>query len=75
LREAIVHNETGRLVSFFDPNALTQSVCELLSDQEQRGRLGDNAREFAQANSEIQAVCLPKQLAWVEQLNVPNPLP
>jgi len=69
LREAIVHNETGRLVSFFDPNALTQSVCELLSDQEQRGRLGANAREFAQANYDLQAVCLPKQLAWVEQLN------
>jgi len=68
LREAIVHNETGRLMNFFDPAALAQSVCELLNNPEERTRLGANARAFAQANYDLQTVCLPKQLAWVEQL-------
>ena len=31
LHEAIKHNDTGKLVSFFDPAALTQSVCEFLN--------------------------------------------
>ena len=68
LREAIVHNETGVLVSFFDPAALAQSVCGLLNNPEERTRLGTNARAFAQANYDLQTVCLPKQLEWVAQL-------
>ena len=68
LREAIVHNETGILVNFFDPTALAQSVCELLNNSEERIRLGANARAFAQANYDLQTVCLPKQLEWVAQL-------
>ena len=67
LREAIVHNQTGKLVNFFDPAALAQSVCDLLNNPEERFRLGANARAFAQANYDLQSVCLPKQLAWVEQ--------
>jgi glycosyltransferase involved in cell wall biosynthesis len=68
LREAIIHNETGMLVNFFDPTALAQSVCELLNNSEERIRLGANARAFAQANYDLQTVCLPKQLEWVAQL-------
>jgi glycosyltransferase involved in cell wall biosynthesis len=68
LREAIVHNETGKLVNFFEASALAQSVCELLNNSAERKRLGANARAFAQANYDLQTVCLPKQLAWVEQL-------
>ena len=68
LREAIVHNETGKLVDFFTASALATSVCELLSNAEERKRLGANARAFAQANYDLQTVCLPKQLEWVAQL-------
>ena len=69
LREAIVHNETGKLFNFFDASTLAQSVCELLNQPEERIRLGSNARAFAKANYDLQTVCLPKQIAWVEQLN------
>ena len=68
LREAIVHNETGKLIDFFDASALAHSVCELLNNPEERKRLGANARAFAEANYDLQTVCLPKQLAWVERL-------
>ncbi len=68
LHEAIVHNQTGKLVSFFDPAALAQSVSELLDQPEERQRLGANARAFAQAHYDLHTVCLPRQLAWVAQL-------
>ena len=69
LHEAITHGETGRLVNFFDKVALASEVCELLDDPLQRARFGDAARSFAQENYDLQQVCLPRQLAWVEGLS------
>ena len=47
LREAIKADETGRLVDFFDYNALADEVCDLLDHPDERARLGANARRFA----------------------------
>lgn len=79
LQEAIKHNETGRLVDFFDHARLAKEVCELLADAPERTRLGSNARAFAQSTYDLEKICLPKQLAWVKtlyemQVNVQNPL-
>ena len=68
LHEAIKHDETGRLVNFFDVSKLASEVCALLDDPEERERLGANARTFAQANYDLKTVCLPRQLAWVQKL-------
>ena len=68
LHEAIRHDDTGRLVSFFDAAALSGEVCALLDDPAARERLGANARAFAQANYDLKTICLPKQLQWVEEL-------
>lgn len=68
LREAILHNQTGRLVDFFDPGALTQAVCALLDDPTTRAHLGAQARAFAQSHYDLKTVCLPRQLAWVQSL-------
>ena len=68
LREAIRHDETGRLVDFFDIAGLADQVCELLDDPASRARLGANARAFARANYDLKAVCLPRQLDWVARL-------
>jgi glycosyltransferase involved in cell wall biosynthesis len=68
LHEAIKHDETGRLVNFFDVPGLADEVCALLDDPAERHRLGANARAFARANYDLQTVCLPRQLAWVEGL-------
>ncbi len=66
LHEAIRHNDTGRLVDFFDKNELANTVCELLDLPEERARLGQNAREFAKATYDLKTICLPRQLAWVQ---------
>ena len=68
LHEAIKHNETGRLVDFFDVPKLVDEVCGLLDDPDNIARLGANARAFAQANYDLQTVCLPRQLEWVQTL-------
>ena len=68
LREAIEHDKTGRLVDFFDHAALAEQVCDLLDHPEERQRLGRNARAFAKSHYDLRAVCLPKQLEWVESL-------
>lgn len=68
LHEAIHQDQTGRLVDFFDPKALTQEICNLLEDPDSRARLGSNARHFAQSQYDLQRVCLPQQQAWVDHL-------
>ena len=68
LKEAITQDETGRLINFFDTEALTEEVCRLLDDPDERARLGKNAREFARKHYDLKTVCLPRQLEWLEQL-------
>jgi len=68
LREAIEHDKTGCLVDFFDAPQLAEQVSALLANADQRQRLGNAARQFAQANYDLKTQCLPKQISWVEQL-------
>lgn len=68
LHEAIAHGETGLLTDFFDHGVLASRVCELLDDPQSRQRLGENARDFARRHYDLQQVCLPGQLAWVDRL-------
>lgn len=68
VREAIRHEDTGRLVNFFDVRGLAAEVCDLLDNAPARKRLGERARDFARATYDLKTVCLPKQLAWVRTL-------
>lgn len=68
VREVIRHDETGRLVDFFDGAALVDQVDRLLDDAPARERLGRNARAQVQAEYDLHSVCLPGQVAWVESL-------
>lgn len=65
LREAIVDEQTGVLVDFFDVTGLTEAVCGLLSDPAKRARLGAAARDFARQHYDLKRVCLPRQIDWV----------
>jgi glycosyltransferase involved in cell wall biosynthesis len=68
LQEAIEPNVTGLLTDFFDHDGLAKTVSDLLNDPEMRAKLGRNARKFAIENYDLQTVCLPKQLSWIEGL-------
>jgi glycosyltransferase involved in cell wall biosynthesis len=68
LHEAIEHGTTGRLVDFFDFKGIVDQVSDLLGNAGERQRLGENARAFAKETYDLQSVCLPRQLAWVDRL-------
>jgi glycosyltransferase involved in cell wall biosynthesis len=68
LREAIVHDETGRLFDFFSAEQLADEVVRLLESPADRARLGQAARRFAQANYDLKSICLPRQIAWLNAL-------
>lgn len=75
LREAISHDETGRLVDFFDGEKLVDEACALLDDADARARLGAAARDHVVQTYDLQSICLPRQIAWVDalaQLPVPD---
>ncbi len=74
LHEAIVHDDTGLLVDFFDPEGLALSVSALLADHDRRERLGRRARAFAIEHYDLKSVCLPAQLRWVESLMRSSPV-
>jgi glycosyltransferase involved in cell wall biosynthesis len=73
--EAIEDGVTGRLVPFFDSTAWALAIDRLMNEPDERQRLGDNARQRAIQRYDLQAVCLPQQLAWVNALSQTPPVP
>lgn len=65
VREVIEHDKTGRLVDFFDTDALTAEICAMLDDPDMRARLGQAARRLMQEQYDLHSICLPRQLTWV----------
>lgn len=72
LREAILQEETGLLVDFFQPDALSSAVVRLLQNPDLRQSLGERAREFAVKHYDLRTVCLPKMLELIERVGAKN---
>jgi len=68
LREAITDHHTGRLVDFFSPQQIAQTVSDLLDRPDTREELGSHARAFAIAHYDLRSVCLGRQTDWVHAL-------
>ena len=68
VREVISDDETGRLVDFFDGEALVAQVSALLDDDAARARLGGAARDLIRARYDLRTVSLPGQVQWVDGL-------
>ncbi|MTJ04764.1 MAG: glycosyltransferase [Sediminimonas qiaohouensis] len=73
VREVIADGETGLLTGFFDQDALIASVCGLLDDPEARERLGRAARAHVRQHYDLETVCLPAQMRWVDRLAAMTP--
>ena len=70
IREVIQNDETGCMVDFFDYDAIAQKINDLIDDPEKRNTLSSKARQFVIDHYDLKTICLPKQLQWVESLNV-----
>lgn len=66
--EALEHDVNGRLVDFFDGDAIVDEACTLLEDPQARARLGRAARKHIVENYDLKSICLPRQLDWVRKL-------
>ncbi|WP_305967662.1 MULTISPECIES: glycosyltransferase [unclassified Mameliella] len=68
VREVMTEGETGLMVDFFDRAALVDRIDALLDDPDTRARLGSNARALVREQYDLQGVCLPQHLDWVQKL-------
>ena len=68
VKEALVDGETGVMVDFFDRQTLVKELCRLLDDAPLRDRLGDAARRHVVSKYDLQTICLPQHLKWVDNL-------
>lgn len=66
--EVIEHGVHGQLVPFFDVPRWVQTLVALLDSPEQRAGLGKKARQLIVDRYDLNTVCLPHQLAWVNGL-------
>jgi glycosyltransferase involved in cell wall biosynthesis len=73
VREVVTDDETGRLVDVFDRDALVAAICALLEDEAARRRLGRAARDLIRARYDLQAICLPRQVAWAGEVAAAPP--
>ncbi|WP_375259713.1 glycosyltransferase [Citreimonas sp.] len=75
VREAITDGENGALTDFFDRGALVERLGALLDDPTRRADLGAAARRHVLDHYDLDTVCLPAQMAWVEGLAALDPRP
>lgn len=74
VRELITQDVTGRLVDFFEPDALVREACQLLDDPDARARLGAAARKHVVQHYDLESVCMPRLLRWVSELAQRSPM-
>ena len=68
LREAIIDNETGLLIDFFNSDQLANAVIKLLDHPDLRASLGQNARATAIAKYDLTTICLPKMVGLINSM-------
>lgn len=66
--EFVTDRENGLLVDFFDEATLVDRTCEILADKGLAQRLGAEARARIVAGYDLKRVCLPRQLAWLDEV-------
>jgi glycosyltransferase involved in cell wall biosynthesis len=69
VEDVITHNRTGRLVDFFDKDGMISEICDLLEDAEARRSLGRAARRLMKSQYDLHAICLPRQIEWVNSVS------
>lgn len=68
VEEVITHGHNGLLVDFFQADELADTVVEALTHSERLRPLRQNARQTIVQGFDLNAVCLPRQLALVDTL-------
>ena len=68
VREVIRHGENGLLVDFFSPSGIADQVIAALSAPSDFAEIRQNARQTVLETYDCFRICLPRQLAYMDQL-------
>ena len=66
MAEAIEDGVNGHLVDFFDIDAWVAKLTEVLADPAAQTKIRENARASIIERYDLQSVCLPKLMQFVE---------
>lgn len=72
VQEVLTHEDNGLLVDFFSPQEVATAVTRGLAKTADVLAMRQRARALVQQRYDWQTVCLPRQLAWLAQLNSPR---
>jgi glycosyltransferase involved in cell wall biosynthesis len=64
----VEHGRTGLLVDFFDLEEMANCIAGVLAEPAAYRPLGEAARQQVIRRFDLRSVCLPEQLALVDQL-------
>jgi glycosyltransferase involved in cell wall biosynthesis len=65
VREVVRHGENGRLVDFFDVDALSAEVVNALADPDACREMRARARQTIVADFDLETRCLPSMLNYL----------
>jgi glycosyltransferase involved in cell wall biosynthesis len=68
VREVITDGDNGLLVDFFDTQALTDRVTDVLSHRDQMDLMRENARKTIVDRYDLKTICLPQQERLIHEL-------
>ncbi len=68
VREVMQHDDNALLFDFHKPTEMLETVCRLLDDAALCNRLGKAARQTIVNNYDLNTICLPQQMAILDQL-------
>jgi len=68
VQEVVINGTNGELVDFFNHGKLAEKVISLMNDPAKRRKLSKKARQTIIENYDLETVCLPKQINWVQNL-------
>lgn len=72
VREVVEHGRNGLLVDFFNPEALADTVADALAHRAALAPLREAARQTVVERYDLQSICLPQMLRWVQGQHVPG---
>jgi glycosyltransferase involved in cell wall biosynthesis len=73
VREAVHDGRNGRLVDFFDQQALIKAVVDALANPAKYRAMRKAARESVLERYDLKTACLPKQIELLEAGATPQP--
>lgn len=68
VEEVIEDGVNGRLVDFFDTQALAQTVADVLANPQAQRHLREKARQSVLERYDLRRICLPRLLRLIEEL-------